>query len=384
MGVLWCCKKKGKNNNLKEPLFRESKLSTSEDNINENNSNDITITIKEDEIESNKKEINEEKKENEEEKIEIKEEKKEEEEKKEGEEKIEIKEEKIKIKEEKIEIKEEKKEIKEEKKDYIIVENTIYSEKGLNLNENIDDDELLLKEDSPLICDYEKGVITFTHNGFIKLYNSLWNLDNYKSIYDKNNLSILVRYEGTPMNSKFYLIKEIYKIKKTELKYNKDVQSILDYCYDVKFRLLWDEAIKAYDKYEGNDNAFIICTWGKSPVFFVSERETIEKRFRFAKDNSVYIMSTSIPLDIYEKKENVVRFIDFLNLFKVSDEGEYIYFTSLNQVDFKMPIPQMLINLTLPSTSKSWFNNIIKFTNSIKYDRKNKTYERIGDNDEDD
>ena len=351
MGVLWCCKKKGKNNNLKEPLFRESKLSTSEDNINENNSNDITITIKEDEIESNKKEINEEKKENE---------------------------------EEKIEIKEEKKEIIEEKKDYIIVENTIYSEKGLNLNENIDDDELLLKEDSPLICDYEKGVITFTHNGFIKLYNSLWNLDNYKSIYDKNNLSILVRYEGTPMNSKFYLIKEIYKIKKTELKYNKDVQSILDYCYDVKFRLLWDEAIKAYDKYEGNDNAFIICTWGKSPVFFVSERETIEKRFRFAKDNSVYIMSTSIPLDIYEKKENVVRFIDFLNLFKVSDEGDYIYFTSLNQVDFKMPIPQMLINLTLPSTSKSWFNNIIKFTNSIKYDRKNKTYERIGDNDEDD
>ena len=377
MGVLWCCKKKGKNNNLKEPLFRESKLSTSEDNINENNNNDITITIKEDEIESNKKEINEEKKENEEEKIEIKEEKKEEEEKKEGEEKIEIK-------EEKIEIKEEKKEIKEEKKDYIIVENTIYSEKGLNLNENIDDDELLLKEDSPLICDYEKGVITFTHNGFIKLYNSLWNLDNYKSIYDKNNLSILVRYEGTPMNSKFYLIKEIYKIQKTELKYNKDVQSILDYCYDVKFRLLWDEAIKAYDKYEGNDNAFIICTWGKSPVFFVSERETIEKRFRFAKDNSVYIMSTSIPLDIYEKKENVVRFIDFLNLFKVSDEGDYIYFTSLNQVDFKMPIPQMLINLTLPSTSKSWFNNIIKFTNSIKYDRKNKTYERIGDNDEDD
>ena len=377
MGVLWCCKKKGKNNNLKEPLFRESKLSTSEDNINENNSNDITITIKEDEIESNKKEINEEKKENEEEKIEIKEEKKEEEEKKEGEEKIEIK-------EEKIEIKEEKKEIIEEKKDYIIVENTIYSEKGLNLNENIDDDELLLKEDSPLICDYEKGVITFTHNGFIKLYNSLWNLDNYKSIYDKNNLSILVRYEGTPMNSKFYLIKEIYRIKKTDLKYNKDVQSILDYCYDVKFRMLWDEAIKAYDKYEGNDNAFIICTWGKSPVFFVSERETIEKRFRFAKDNSVYIMSTSIPLDIYEKKENVVRFIDFLNLFKVSDEGDYIYFTSLNQVDFKMPIPQMLINLTLPSTSKSWFNNIIKFTNSIKYDRKNKTYERIGDNDEDD
>jgi len=71
-------------------------------------------------------------------------------------------------------------------------------------------------------------------------------------------------------------------------------------------------------------------------------------------------------------------------LFKVSEDEEYIYFTSLNQVDFKMPIPQMLINMTLPSTSKSWFNNIIKFTNSIKYDRENKKYERFLDNDDDD
>ena len=360
MGGL-CCKKKSKNNDFKEPLFRDSKVN---ENNNENKSGDITITIKEEDIVSNDDQVNEERQEINGGELGNKEEKKE------GEEKDDIKDEKI--------------EIKEEKKDYIVVENTIYSEKGLNLNENIGDDELLIKEDSPLICDYEKGVITFTHNGFVSLFNSLWNLDNYKSIYDKNDLSILVRYEGTPMNSKFYLIKEIYKVKKTELKYNKDIQSILDYCYDVKFRMLWDEAIKSYDKYEGNDNAFIICTWGKSPVFFVSERETIEKRFRFEKDNSVYIMSTSIPLDIYEKKEGVVRFIDFLNLFKVSDEGDYIYFSSLNQVDFKMPIPQMLINMTLPSTSKSWFNNIIKFTNSIKYDRENKKYERFLDNDDDD
>ena len=97
----------------------------------------------------------------------------------------------------------------EYKKDYIIVENTIYSEKGLNLNENIGDDELLLKEDSPLICDYEKGVITFTHNGFINLFTSLWNLDNYKNVYDKDDLTISLRYEGTAMNSKFFLIKMI-------------------------------------------------------------------------------------------------------------------------------------------------------------------------------
>ena len=336
MSCLLCCKRKKKNKELVDPLLCEAK-----EPINEKK--DISITVENWKLENQ-------------------------------------------IKEGKIdeETTREIKEQKEEKPNYIIVENTKYSDKGLNLNENIGDDELLLKEDSPLICEYEKGIITFTINGFVNLYNSLWDLENYKSIYDKDDLSILIRYEGTPMNSKFYLIKVIYKLKKSDLKYNNDIDSIIDYCYDVKFRMLWDDALKSYDKYEGTDNAFIICTWGKSPVFFVSERETIEKRFRFAKDNSVYIMSTSIPLDIYEKKEGVVRFIDFLNLFKVSEDEEYIYFTSLNQVDFKMPIPQMLINMTLPSTSKSWFNNIIKFTNSIKYDRENKKYERFLDNDDDD
>ena len=45
-----------------------------------------------------------------------------------------------------------------------------------------------------------------------------------------------------------------------------------------------------------------------------------------------------------------------------------------------MPIPQILINITLPSTSKSWYGNIKKFTNSIKYNREKKTYERIEEN----
>ena len=261
--------------------------------------------------------------------------------------------------------------------------NTRYSEKGLNLNENIGDNEPLLRANSPLICDYEKERITFTKNGLINLFDKLWVLDNYKCVYDKDNLIIDLRYEGTPMNQKFYLIRMVYKLKKAELKYNKDTDSMMDYCYDLNLRVLWDDALKKYEKYEGTDTAFIVCTWGKSPVFFVSERETIEKRFRFNRGNSTYVMSTSIPLDIYEPKEGVVRFVDFLNLFKISDVGDEIVFTSLNQVDFKMPIPQILINITLPSTSRTWYNNIKKFSNRIIWDRKNKTYELKKEEEED-
>ena len=98
------------------------------------------------------------------------------------------------------------------------------------------DDELLLKEDSPLICDYEKGVITFTRNGFINLFTSLQNLDNYKTVYDKDDLTISLIYEGTAMNSKFFLIKMIYKLKKSDLKYNKDIESINGLLLRYKFK----------------------------------------------------------------------------------------------------------------------------------------------------
>ena len=260
--------------------------------------------------------------------------------------------------------------------------NINYSEHGLNLNENIGDDEPLLKEDSPLICDYEKDKIIFTRNGLLNLYESFLNLDNYKNIWNKDNLTIDIRYEGTPMNDKYYIIKMIYKLNKSELKFNKDTESFMDYCYDDKIRMLWDDALKLYEKYEGNNTNFIACTWGKSPIFFVSERETIDKRFRFNRDNSSYIMSTSIPLDLYPPKKDVVRFIDLINFFKIADEGEEIVFTSLNQADFKMAIPQMLINVTLPMTSKTWYANVKKFANSVEYDKENKAILKRHDEEE--
>ena len=98
-------------------------------------------------------------------------------------------------------------------------------------------------------------------------------------------------------------------INKSEFKNNKDTESIMDYRYDDKIRMLWDDASKLYEKYEGNETNFIIWTWRKSPVFFVSERETIEKRFRFNRDNSTYVMSPSIPLELYPPKNDSVRLL---------------------------------------------------------------------------
>ena len=278
----------------------------------------------------------------------------------------EIKEEKNKITNEQL-ISEE-----EEKKENI--KNILYSKFGLNLNKEIDFDEPLLKTDSPLICDFEKNII-FTKGNLIELFDKYWKIDKYKKIWDKDNLIIEINSEGTDINNKFNLIKVTYKQKKAEFNENCDIQTIIDFLYFPSLRLKWDKILKNFELIEGNiESNYIIRSLAKAPTFLMSERESLEKKFIFKnKDgNGMYIISSSIPDDLFETKKDVVRIFNYINYYKIVDEGDYIGFYSLNQTDFKMPIPQFLINVTLPTTTKNWQISLEQFAKEVKYDKKTK------------
>ncbi len=278
----------------------------------------------------------------------------------------EIKEEKNKITNEQL-ISEE-----EEKKENM--KNILYSKFGLNLNKEIDFDEPLLKADSPLICDFEKNII-FTKGNLIELFDKYWKIDKYKKIWDKDNLIIEINSEGTDINNKFNLIKVTYKQKKAEFNENCDIQTIIDFLYFPSLRLKWDKILKNFELIEGNiESNYIIRSLAKAPTFLMSERESLEKKFIFKnKDgNGMYIISSSIPDDLFETKKDVVRIFNYINYYKIVDEGDYIGFYSLNQTDFKMPIPQFLINVTLPTTTKNWQISLEQFAKEVKYDKETK------------
>ena len=278
----------------------------------------------------------------------------------------EIKEEKNKITNEQL-ISEE-----EEKKENM--KNILYSKFGLNLNKEIDFDEPLLKTDSPLICDFEKNII-FTKGNLIELFDKYWKIDKYKKIWDKDNLIIEINSEGTDINNKFNLIKVTYKQKKAEFNENCDIQTIIDFLYFPSLRLKWDKILKNFELIEGNiESNYIIRSLAKAPTFLMSERESLEKKFIFKnKDgNGMYIISSSIPDDLFETKKDVVRIFNYINYYKIVDEGDYIGFYSLNQTDFKMPIPQFLINVTLPTTTKNWQISLEQFAKEVKYDKETK------------
>ena len=249
--------------------------------------------------------------------------------------------------------------------------NNIYSKLGLNLSERIDFDDQLLKTNSPLICDFEKE-LKFTKQSLIDLFNKFWVLDKYKKVWDKENLIIEIRTEGTTINNEFNLIKISYRQLKSEFNENSDIQTIVNFIYKQNIRTLWDKVLKSIEILEGDEKTnFIVSTWAKSPAFFMSERESLEKRFIYKslEENAFYIMSSSIPDDLFPPKKDIVRITNFCNYYKIVDEGDYIGFYSLNQTDFKMTIPQFLINVTLPTTTKNWQTDLEKYAKEAKYDK---------------
>ena len=210
----------------------------------------------------------------------------------------------------------------------------------------------------------------------IGFFDKFWGLDKYKKIWDKDNLQIELRSEGTDINNQFNLIKVSYKQPKKILNENSDIQTIVDFLYIPTLRIKWDKILKNLELLDGNiESNYVISTLAKSPVFLMSERESIEKRFIFKNEegNAIYIMSSSVPDNIFPMKKDTVRIINYINYYKIVDEGEYIGFYSLNQTDFKMSIPQFLINVTLPTTTKNWQSELEKFASENKYDKITKT-----------
>jgi len=232
--------------------------------------------------------------------------------------------------------------------------------------DEVDNNDNLILNKSKIILDYERDKIIFTKKGFVDFFKYCEGLNNFKNYWNKDNLTIDIRLEGSPISDKFCLIRTKYIYYKKEFNENINIIDLIKFQYDINLRKKWDTSFKNIEKIEGNDEAFIVSSWAKSPIFLISEREGIEKRFIFKyEDNCYYVCSTSVPSDYIPLKKNVVRIDNYINFFRITEDDEKYLLTNINQSDFKMIIPQMILNVTLPATSKSWYNNLKKFANNV-------------------
>ena len=63
-----------------------------------------------------------------------------------------------------------------------------------------------------------------------------------------------------------------------------------------------------------------------------------------------------IPLN-----KDVTRIRDFIFAYHIYEDDKKFYIRSLSQIDFKMNVPQSLLNVTLPMKMKEWFKAMVTY-----------------------
>ena len=77
---------------------------------------------------------------------------------------------------------------------------------------------------------------------------------------------------------------------------------------DIQFKLY--EVIEGSE--EGKEVKCILHNWIKSPTFFVSERDVVDKRYDFFHKGRFYSFESSVNDDYIPLEENVVRISDII------------------------------------------------------------------------
>ena len=184
--------------------------------------------------------------------------------------------------------------------------------------------------------------------------------NNYKIFYKKDGL-ILSSKESSLLTNKFPLIKMEYKISKSEFKKNINKEDIINTLKDIKNRKKWDENIKEIKIIEEYDNSYLIHTSYNKPIFFISERDILEKKVEFYFNNNYYSYCSSVSHELnekYKENKNVVRIFNYISIYKIEEDENYFYFKSLNQIDYKMNVPNNLMNITLPIKIINWYKKL--------------------------
>ncbi len=85
-----------------------------------------------------------------------------------------------------------------------------------------------------------------------------------------------------------------YKVSKKEFTEGITLRFLRELIYVPELRLKWDEGFKEFVKLEGNDEVYAVKSWFKSPLFIVSERDVVDKRIEFFKDDVYYNFTSSL------------------------------------------------------------------------------------------
>jgi hypothetical protein len=244
------------------------------------------------------------------------------------------------------------------------------------LDEKIDDTEVF---DKKWYSDLEKDKIIYSKRSIIAMENKVFDEKNeeYKEIYNKPPLFIAIK-AGSFIIDQLQVTKNTYIINKNAFPKNTSIKMIAKYMLNTKERNSWDPQFKLYKVIEGSEEGkevkCILHNWMKSPMFLVSERDIVEKRFDFFYEGKFYSYESSVNDDYIPLEENVTRINDIICVQSISEENDNIVFRAITQMDAKVSLPQAIINTTLSGKLSDFYKGIINGINK-DYEEGNLVFE---------
>ena len=233
------------------------------------------------------------------------------------------------------------------------------------LDEKIDGTELF---DKKLYNNFEKDKIIYSKRSILAMINKAFDNKNneFKEFYNKPPLKISSK-SGSFITDEYNVIKSIYKVNKNAYPPNTSAKMISKYITNVKERTRWDSQLKLYEVIEGNEEGkeikCVVHNWMKSPMFLVSERDSIEKRYEFCYGGKIYIFESSVNDDYYPLDEDVIRITNFIFIQVIYEENDNIIIEGLTQVNPKVNLPQAVLIATIPTKLLDYLNGLEKGIN---------------------
>ena len=229
-------------------------------------------------------------------------------------------------------------------------DNTIFPQKYMNLIES-----------SPNF----KSI--FTKEKMINFIEELINdKTSFTPLVNQNGFDIYIKESGSIFSSQYPMIKMYYKIPKSAFtRPNVTVKLIDEYMNEPEKRLKFDSTIRAYKIIERiNKEVYLLHYICKSPMFFVSERDVVDKRYDFYEGDVYYDFSSSTKDDLIPLDENIVRITDHCSVCKMFEDNDGFNIIAITQVDTKVSLPPAVINSQLPSRYKTWYDALINEINN--------------------
>lgn len=123
-------------------------------------------------------------------------------------------------------------------------------------------------------------------------------MENYEMFFNKNNMILSMKKSGGLLSPNFPMIKMMYYIKKVEFSEGISLKRLDECMNDPIKRIKWDTSLKVIKKIEGDNEAYVLHTVLNKPVFFIAERDTIDKRLDYYLNNCFYCFSSSVNDDV--------------------------------------------------------------------------------------